>query len=265
MSIFMVKMTQGDSRLGSGSLDYVARRRGTISAATNASPIVVTSATHGLVTGATVTIAGVTGNTAANTALGIGAPWTVTVIDANTFSLNNSTGNGGYVSGGIWSETSVQRTMYAPGAKLTNRVLRDGQVFEDCNYWKQFSVENGAPISSAFIEVLVDDGIPYVARQTSFQTVVYTLSVLQGSGFSSNVANILNDYGVAADSVSVTVVGDDVVMRINGSSSSDLTVLNGSTVNDIKSVNLLNFSNLVSGGGTATVTVLATIPVNCRS
>ena len=70
----------------------------TITGATNASPIVVTSAAHGLVTGSQVTITGVTGNTAAN---GI---WTVTVVDANRFSLNASTGSGSYSGGGMWTE-----------------------------------------------------------------------------------------------------------------------------------------------------------------
>lgn len=260
----MVKMNQGNSRSGSGSLDYIARRSGTITGASNASPIVITCASHGLVTGSVITIAGVAGNTAANTDLANGAPWTVTVLSDSTFSLNGSNGNGTYTSGGFWSATSIQMTMYAPGARLTNRVLRDGEVFQDCNYWKQFTATN-LGIADAFIEVLDDDGIPYVAGEVSFQTVVYSVSVTQGSGFSDNVVNILDDYGVPASSVSVTVTGDDVVMRINGSSSADLPITSGTTVNDLQSITLLNFSNLVSGGGTATVTVLATIPSNCLS
>ncbi|MFO0966754.1 MAG: LamG-like jellyroll fold domain-containing protein [Gemmataceae bacterium] len=72
---------------------------GTVSAATNAGPIVVTSTNHGLATGDKVSITGATGNTAANGA------WTVTVIDANTFSLNGSTGNGSYnANSGAWAK-----------------------------------------------------------------------------------------------------------------------------------------------------------------
>src|SRR6185437_4946841 len=69
---------------------------GTVTDATNASPIVVTSANHGLRTGARVTISGVTGNTAAN------GSFNVTRVDADTFSLDGSTGNGSYLSGGTW-------------------------------------------------------------------------------------------------------------------------------------------------------------------
>ncbi len=60
----------------------------------NTSPIVVTATGHGLQTGDRVRIVGVTGNNAAN---GI---FTVTRIDANQFSLNNSVPNGNYGGGG---------------------------------------------------------------------------------------------------------------------------------------------------------------------
>ncbi len=70
---------------------------GSIANATNASPIQITSSNHGLSTGERVTISGVVGNTAAN------GTFNVTVVDANNFNLDGSTGNGAYVSGGTWS------------------------------------------------------------------------------------------------------------------------------------------------------------------
>lgn len=69
---------------------------GNITGATNASPIVITSAGHGLNTGTRVKNASVGGNTAAN------GYFVVTRVDANTFSLDGSTGNGSYTSGGTW-------------------------------------------------------------------------------------------------------------------------------------------------------------------
>lgn len=65
-----------------------------VTGATNATPIVVTTATHGLETGDKVTIAGVGGNTAAD------GDWEVTVISTTTFSLKGSVGNGSYTTGG---------------------------------------------------------------------------------------------------------------------------------------------------------------------
>lgn len=83
---------------GTGTLGFKdpSATGGTITNATNASPIVITSAGHGLTNGTIVHVSGVTGNTGAN------GEFAVTVIDANTFSLNGSVGNGAYVSGGVW-------------------------------------------------------------------------------------------------------------------------------------------------------------------
>ena len=64
-----------------------AKDTGNITGATNASPIVITSAGHNLQDGMKVTIASVGGNTAAN------GTWTVASATANTFELTGSTGN----------------------------------------------------------------------------------------------------------------------------------------------------------------------------
>lgn len=67
---------------------------GTVTDATNASPIVITQTAHGYTTGDLVYVNGVLGNTAAN---GI---FRITKVGANTYSLNGSAGNGAYASGG---------------------------------------------------------------------------------------------------------------------------------------------------------------------
>ena len=71
-----------------GSIDT----KGVITGATNATPIVITSAAHGLTTGDTVVISGVEGNLAAN------GVHVVTVIGANSFSLDDSVGDGDYAA-----------------------------------------------------------------------------------------------------------------------------------------------------------------------
>jgi hypothetical protein len=75
-----------------------------ITAATNASPIVLTtSANHGMTVGTayTVTISGVTGNTAAN------GTWQVTVPSTTTISLTGSTGNGTFSANAAQSWSPV--------------------------------------------------------------------------------------------------------------------------------------------------------------
>lgn len=67
-----------------------------ITNATNVSPIVVTSAAHGLTTGNHIAVVNVGGNGAAK------GTFTVTVIDANSFSLDGSAGSGTYTRGGEW-------------------------------------------------------------------------------------------------------------------------------------------------------------------
>jgi PKD repeat protein len=79
-----------------------------INGATNASPIVLsTTGPHGLQTGNTITVTGVGGNTAAN------GTFTVTVVDANHVSLDGTTGNANYTSGG--SATPAQLSVTVDG------------------------------------------------------------------------------------------------------------------------------------------------------
>ena len=67
-----------------------------VAGATNASPIVITTtAPHGLASGEQVTISLVQGNTAAN------GTFTITVTGPSTFTLDGSTGNGAWTTGGV--------------------------------------------------------------------------------------------------------------------------------------------------------------------
>lgn len=79
------------------------RDSGSITLATNATPIVITSTAHGLTNGARVTVSGVGGNTAAN------GTWTVANVATDTFELASSAGNGAYTSGGTWNVTGFYK------------------------------------------------------------------------------------------------------------------------------------------------------------
>lgn len=71
------------------------RTANAVASATNASPIVIEAVDHGYSTGDRIRIDYAAGNTAAN------GVWTITVIDADHFSLNSSAGNGAYTVGAI--------------------------------------------------------------------------------------------------------------------------------------------------------------------
>ena len=87
--------------MDSGTGTCTLKESGSVTGATNASPIVVTSASHGLTTGTRVTIASVLGNTGAN------GTHTITLVDTNSFSLDGSAGTGAYTSGGTWNTTGM--------------------------------------------------------------------------------------------------------------------------------------------------------------
>lgn len=264
MSVFRVKLTQGDTRTGSGNLDSVSLLTGSISDATNASPIVVTtSAAHGLVSGAKVAISGVGGNTAAN------ATWTVTVLSTTTFSLTGSTGNAAYTSGGTWVEVSRQRTMYCPGPNKINRKLNDGDVFTDCNYWKRFTYPT-LPYNQAFIETLSDDGAVYEDGEQSVYPLVFSKTIAAGSTYTTtgNYINVLDDYGAPALFTQITVSGHAVNVRLNGSTSAVLPIASGTTqifnAGDLP-ITKLEFDNSTSGTTTATVVVTISVESKCNS
>jgi hypothetical protein len=260
MSTFRVRMRQGIGRDSDGSLDTVSQLTGSITAASNASPIVITSAAHGLSTGTRVTVQSVGGNTNANN------DWIITVVDVNNFSLNGSSGNSAYTSGGVWKVDSAQRTMFAMGPNKINRKLTDGQVFTDCNYWKQFTYPT-VPYNQAFIEVVTDDGSPYVAGQQSTFIHTYSLTVTGGTTTTTGyqLVNFLGTDGGPAVWCTITPVAS-VQVRVNGNATSDFTVTGGTTYSFTIGEMLINTLQIAnSASGSTTCVVQGGILVNCNS
>lgn len=95
------RIYQGDSLIASGVGTLSQMDTGSITGATNASPIEITSSAHGLQTGNVVTVTNVGGNTAAN------GTFSITRTGANTFTLTGTTGSGAYTSGGNWHVTGL--------------------------------------------------------------------------------------------------------------------------------------------------------------
>jgi hypothetical protein len=109
---------------------------GSVTAATNASPIAVTtSLPHGLATGAQVVLVDVEGNIAAN------GTWTATVVDATHFSLNGSTGSGAWTGGG---------TVYAVGAASSDWARPEG-TWGDGALWGDPSASWGLSVPATVV------------------------------------------------------------------------------------------------------------------
>jgi len=91
-----------------------------ITGVTNATPMVVTSTTHGGSNGDIVVIKGVLGNTAANNT------WQMGGVTANTYNLltvndaQNSTGNGAYTSGGTGIDLTLAAALTDVDAGIIN-------------------------------------------------------------------------------------------------------------------------------------------------
>lgn len=105
---------QANILVGNKELINSSQKVGVISGVSLANPCVVESINHSLPTGTIVYIANILGTTQLN-----GANYTITVIDANNFSLNgiDSTGFTAYKSGGIWNSSPTDGQSYIPGSQ----------------------------------------------------------------------------------------------------------------------------------------------------
>jgi ubiquitin-activating enzyme E1-like protein len=121
-----------------------AETQATITGATKANPCVITAASHGFSTGDTVTISNVGGMTQLNT-----NRYIITVVDANSFSLNDLFGNpvdssayGTYTSGG--QANKISDTATPPGNEFDEGsagvILGTGVVgsASDVIFWEAF-------------------------------------------------------------------------------------------------------------------------------
>jgi hypothetical protein len=105
---------QGNLIVGNTSINTSLTASGFITDATQANPCVITSSNHGLRTGNTIQINNVLGMTQLN-----GNTYTVTYIDANTFSIDtDSSAFSTYEYAGQWSvqENSTIPELYLPGS-----------------------------------------------------------------------------------------------------------------------------------------------------
>lgn len=128
-----------------------------ITAASNATPIVITSAGHSLTTGQLVRITGVTGNTDAN------GVWSVTVLTSSTFSLNDSAGNATYTGGGVWitgAGTMTYSNLEAPtDPKVTRRQICRNTNAQTQTFYVDIDTQDLA--SSSLSSATDDDALQY--------------------------------------------------------------------------------------------------------
>lgn len=143
-----------------------------VGSATNATPIVCTSAVaHGYSTGDVVQISGVSGNTAAN------GVWKITVTGSTTFSLDDSSGNGSYLSGGSISP------IFCRTIKTASALVKPIASFAPLNTvslgtrasWVGATANVTTSIGTAFPKGAVNDIITINSSFTTGKIAYYTL------------------------------------------------------------------------------------------
>lgn len=182
---------------------------GTITAATNASPIVITSANHGLTTGDSITVSGVTGNTAAN------GTYAINVLSTNTFQLNGSTGNGIYNGGGSWIYSGAGPV----GVEATRRTVFAGTNDLGFEQFIANQLKSGATNAQPFLE-------SYATRQNTGSKPITgatnaTPIVITSANHGLATGDVVNISGVggntAANGIFTVTVVDADTFQLDGS------------------------------------------------
>lgn len=137
-----------------------------ITGATNATPIVLTVAAHGLVAGQQVAVASVGGNTAAN------GTWVANVLSSSTFGLVGSVGNGAYTAatGNIKETVGLKFTAPRTVTRILTNLWNDGNQFTGSGW--------GAQVPGVFLSFIAD-------ATSAAQKFGYEIDVPHGASISS--------------------------------------------------------------------------------
>jgi hypothetical protein len=213
--------------------DTVGSASGSIIGATNASPIVITSASHGLTTGQTIGITGQQGNTAAN------GVWKITSLTVDTFSLDGSVGNGD------WTMSAVP--------SMTVTATQDGSASVDQVQTLSYS---NTPTTGSFTLSFEGESTTSIAYNASAATIQAALEAVSTIG-ESNVVCAGGDLPTAVTVTFQNVLGsqDNPLLEVDytgATSTLSATVTRSGSPgqNEQQTISLLNTPT----GGTFTLT-----------
>jgi hypothetical protein len=189
----------------------------TISGATNANPIVITSAGHGFANGDMVSISGVAGNTNAN---GI---YTVASATTNTFALSGRSGNSNYTGGGTVYKLakSSNGTIIPFGAGIKGHILiqivdANGVARDVTQKILSLGMTEGEPNAIVMLQRPVWAAYTQGSRDASTASPTPNPALNADPGYSNTLTDILNKTHVGAD-------GEIKVDSVNGYPTQDAT------------------------------------------
>jgi hypothetical protein len=156
---------------------------------------------------------------------------------------------------------SNQRQIWVAGPNRSYRLLKDGETFTDCNYWKQFTVDGGCAEERAFLEFayLGDDGTIWsdVPSENTYGiggsgTADSSADTTDDGTADSTLINFMTRYGAPAKFLQVQNTGgtNALVGTLNGNTDLTFTLIANATqtfnVGDLAVTKL----SLVSTSGT---------------
>lgn len=160
---------------------------------------------------------------------------------------------------------SKQRQMYVAGPNRSYRLLKDGEEFTDCNYWKRFTAEVVGE-EYAFIEVITDDGSIYsdVAEENTF-TVGATVELT--TNFADTVIDFVNDHGGPARFVMIQNLDGSIAItgELNGNTNITFAVGAGETMMFNQGDIVITSLRLKGASGTPDASYIASIRSTCNS
>ena len=160
---------------------------------------------------------------------------------------------------------SVQRTIFVAGPHGTYRLLKDGEQFSDCNYWKRFAFPQ-TNRENAFIEVVSDDGSIYsdIPSENVFSAgATETIT----DDFADTVIDFVNNHGGPAKFLQVQNL--DGAIAIDGELNGDVNVTFRLNAGETQIFNqgdlVITMIRLKADSGTPNVSWIAGVKSVCNS
>jgi len=166
--------------------------------------------------------------------------------------------------------TSRQRTIYVMGPGKVNRKLKDGDTFQDCNYYKRFCYPQ-VSLEDAILTILSDDNSVWSVDSTE-NTFPYTFAktVFPGTTFAQNQFDILTDTGGYATFLQITndASATDVQVRLNGLTTAIFTLERASfqvfNAGDLQ-ISMVEVANNLSGAQAVNIEILCAVRSICNT
>lgn len=162
--------------------------------------------------------------------------------------------------------TSKQRQIWVAGPNGRYRLLKDGDTFTDCNYWKQFAYPQ-TTLEKAFITVTTDDGSVY-SDNPDENTFTVGATVTLSTSLADTVVDFVTTHGGPARFLSVQNLAGtsiNVVGELNGDTNVTFTIAQGETMMFNQGDMMITMLRLKSASGTPTASYIASIASTCNS